>query len=173
MIMMPTLSTGRRTCLLPTFVVALLMCVLCASCWTTAVRAANPVPKAVDFTLIGNKNADQVLTLRASLEIQDNGELNAEINVPAKYEKVLGNVTEVGVSVRGLYHEHAGDLQIELLHGGTQATLVNQRHDRKTYGKPFPHPHPNSDEISRVSGRAIYPPANPIRGKQHLSIVLG
>lgn len=73
--------------------------------------AGAPAPHAVDFRVVSNKNADTVLALRNRFEIPDAAEMSARIYVP---DDVV--VAKVRLSVRGLYHEHAGDLSMTLLH---------------------------------------------------------
>ena len=71
----------------------------------------SPVPNAVDYRKIGNRNKDQLFHLRSNLEIPDEGEMAVQIDVN---DDVI--VDHVEVNVRGLYHEHASDLKITLKH---------------------------------------------------------
>eukprot|EP00946_MAST-07B_sp_MAST-7B-sp1_P001368 g1368.t1 len=73
--------------------------------------AGAPLSNAVDFRTISNKNTDTVIALRNRFEIPDAAEMSARIYVP---DDVV--VAKVRLSVRGLYHEHAGDLKMTLLH---------------------------------------------------------
>ena len=73
--------------------------------------AGAPPPNSVDYRVISNKNDDTVIALRNRFEIPDAAEMSARIYVPD--DVVVANVR---LSVRGLYHEHAGDLSMTLLH---------------------------------------------------------
>jgi hypothetical protein len=146
-----------------------------------------PVPNAVDYTIIGDKNKDQLFHLRANLEIPDDGEMNAQIYVPDDF-----TVRDIEVNVRGLYHEHAGDLRLRLQHvveehsqpdmgipdpnvtqdlpnvtrnleslNYAECILVDQRQGNKFYGTPDAHPHPN---IPSFSPGANYQEPNLVRG---------
>ena len=48
----------------------------------------------------------------------------------------LAQVAKLEVMVRGLFHEHASDVRIELIHGSVTAVLVDGRGGSKQFGRP-------------------------------------
>ena len=138
-----------------------------------------PLPFAVDHTLVLNKNHDKIIPLRSRLELADLGETSFPINVPDDFV-----VADVKLTVRGFFHEHAGDMIIKLKHNvdrigmsslfhnqtarpnetaslenrmSNTATLVSERLGPMTFGHPRAHPFPN------IPGNG-YPTANRVRG---------
>jgi hypothetical protein len=138
-----------------------------------------PLPHAVDHRLILNKNDDLILPLRNRLEVADAGETSFPIYVPDDFV-----VKDVKFTMRGFFHEHAGDVAIKLKHSvdrigmpslahnataspdekasledldANEALIVDQRLGSMTYGRPREHPFPNE------AGNA-YPTPNKVRG---------
>jgi hypothetical protein len=67
-------------------------------------------------------------------------------------------VKKVELHLRGFFHEHAEDVQMELIHEGVTATLVDGRGDSKTYGRPRPR-EASAAADPRGNQRAHDPPA--------------
>ena len=138
-----------------------------------------PSPNAVDHTLILNKNTDKIIPLRSRLELADLGETSFPIFVDGDFV-----VQDVKLTVRGFFHEHAGDVQLKLKHNvdrigmktlqhnqtalksetaslehldSNTAILIDQRLGPMTFGHPRVHPFPN------IVGNG-YPTANRVRG---------
>lgn len=142
-------------------------------------QSGTPLPYAVDHRRILNKNDDLILPLRNRLEIADAGETSFPIYVPDDFV-----VQDVKFTMRGFFHEHAGDVAIKLkhnvdrvgmpslVHNATASTtetaslenmeaneviVVDQRLGAMTFGKPRDHPFPNT------AGNG-YPTPNRVRG---------
>ena len=142
-------------------------------------RSGTPLPYAVDHRLLLNKNDDRIIPLRNRLEIADAGETSFPIYVPDDFV-----VQDVKFTVRGFFHEHAGDLVLKLKHNvdrvgmpslahnatasaretaslenleANEVVVANKRLGAMTFGHPRSHPFPNTDGNG-------YPAANKVRG---------
>ena len=141
--------------------------------------SGTPLAHAVDHRLIMNKNEDKLIPLRNRLELADLGETSFPIHVPDDFV-----VKDVKLTVRGFFHEHAGDMVLKLKHNVDQvgrptlhhnqtaldnetsslenllsnvATIVDQRLGPMTFGHPRAHTFPNE------AGNG-YPTPNRVRG---------
>ena len=104
--------------------------------------------------------ACQDVLLRATTRVPDDGGVSLPIRVGGSDRAALPGarprvfpVRNVEVAVRGLFHEHAGDLSLRLSHAGTTVDLVARRGGAKTYGVPAEAQHPNTPHRP-LGGRA-------------------
>lgn len=114
----------------------LLACLLALlSGWQADCQSGAPVYEAAEYAVVANRNVDTILQLRSRVRIPDGGEVNSDIVVQER-AGVRDTVGAVSATIRGLYHQYAGDLVVSLIHAGVTCRLLTQRGKAMTFGYP-------------------------------------
>ena len=81
----------------------------------TTASSSLPLAKPLAAEHVVAANAEKLLDIRGRIEVPDGREVNWPITVPNTEENNF-EVADVRVTVRGVFHEDARDLQVQLSH---------------------------------------------------------
>ena len=101
----------------------------------TFAAASTPLARPQPSEYVVPADAEKVFEVKGRIEVADGAELNWPIAVAESF-----TVADVRLTLRGLYHEDARDVKIELLHADERVTVVDvPASDRRTncpFGSP-------------------------------------
>ncbi len=81
-------------------------------------RSVPITPTAKSFNVVGNIDTDAIIKLQSNIVIPDGEEITWPLFVSDSK-----TIRDVRVTLRGLYHEYAGDLMAKLVHNDKEAVM--------------------------------------------------
>lgn len=118
--------------------------------WTPPAGQFLPPGIPVNRTMDVDMGSEALIPLQAAAPLPEKtykgGQINWPIHIP---EFALGGASQfddmvvdnIAVTVRGLYHEWAGDVTMKILHEGAASTLTAARGEERRLGRPAERPY--------------------------------